>query len=525
MNMHVKVPVKKYTAFVSLLVLIIVAGNTIYPVFHNAQALFNIQSVSLPPMTLTVAAPDGSQIALDEIDIGDLDNYRAYGGYKNQAGLLRGLGNYTGVPINTFCDMVGGLQNGYNVHIIASDGYTKIMTYGQVNGDLITYDNSTGVEVPHYQPLIPMLAYHYNDANVSSSDGPLRVAIVGPEGLCTQSTYWVKQVVRLEIHANLQPMNLTVVALNGTQLLLDETDISPLPAMRDVGAFRNQLGIVKGLGNYTGPALNAFLDLVGGMTSDNALRVTAVDNYTKTLSYDEVNGAFTTYDPVTGLPVPHNEILTPILGYHFNDANLSLADGPLRLAIVGSEGLATPSTYWVKQVVKLEIRYRDDVAVTNITLLKTAVGQGYQCDINVTVANQGGYTETFNVTLYANATLIATISGVALDPAESNTLTFTWNTATWTLGQYGLSASVTSVQDETDKADNSLTDGIIPVTVPGDVDGNFKVQLTDLVLLAVAYGAQPGDSKWNPNADLDNNGTVGLSDLVILAQHYGQTYP
>jgi parallel beta-helix repeat protein len=59
----------------------------------------------------------------------------------------------------------------------------------------------------------------------------------------------------------------------------------------------------------------------------------------------------------------------------------------------------------------------------------------------------------------------------------------------------------------------------------GDINFDGKVSLTDLVLLANAYGSKLGDAKWNPNADIDNNGTVGLSDLVALAQHYGQHYP
>ena len=49
-----------------------------------------------------------------------------------------------------------------------------------------------------------------------------------------------------------------------------------------------------------------------------------------------------------------------------------------------------------------------DVAVTNVIPSKTVVGHGYSLNINITVANQGDYTETFNVTLYANTTTIET---------------------------------------------------------------------------------------------------------------------
>jgi len=43
-----------------------------------------------------------------------------------------------------------------------------------------------------------------------------------------------------------------------------------------------------------------------------------------------------------------------------------------------------------------------DISGRNITLYKTIIGQGYNANINVTVANQGDFKETFDVTLCAN---------------------------------------------------------------------------------------------------------------------------
>jgi len=62
-------------------------------------------------------------------------------------------------------------------------------------------------------------------------------------------------------------------------------------------------------------------------------------------------------------------------------------------------------------------------------------------------------------------------------------------------------------------------------TIPGDINGDYKVTLTDLVLLANAYGSTPGSAKWSPNADINGDGKVDLADLAILAQHYGQHNP
>jgi hypothetical protein len=157
------------------------------------------RALDLPPMTLSVVGANGTEVVLNETGISGLTYYRGYGGFKNQLGLLKGWGNYTGVPLEALCDLVGGLTNTSYVKITASDNYSKTFTFAEVNGDFVTFDNVTGAEVPHNEPLVPMVAYYLNDLNVSESDGPLRMAIVGPEGLATNSTYWVKMVIRIEI--------------------------------------------------------------------------------------------------------------------------------------------------------------------------------------------------------------------------------------------------------------------------------------------------------------------------------------
>jgi hypothetical protein len=62
--------------------------------------------------------------------------------------------------------------------------------------------------------------------------------------------------------------------------------------------------------------------------------------------------------------------------------------------------------------------------------------------------------------------------------------------------------------------------------LPGDIDGDGRVTLPDLVLLAHAYGSRPGDPNWNPNADIAEPwGVIGLTDLVTLAVYYNRSRP
>jgi minor extracellular serine protease Vpr len=58
-----------------------------------------------------------------------------------------------------------------------------------------------------------------------------------------------------------------------------------------------------------------------------------------------------------------------------------------------------------------------------------------------------------------------------------------------------------------------------------DIDGNKRVDLGDMVILARAYGSKIGDKGYDNAADLNGDGRVDDADLQILRQHYGDVYP
>jgi len=181
---------------------------------------------------------------------------------------------------------------------------------------------------------------------------PIITLVLVVNGVATCSGAWTQNA---SVIVNLPPMNLTLIAVNRTHIVLNSSDIGSLPSYTAYGGYKTQGGFIRGSGNYTGVPLITLCTLIGGIANGNSLKITASDNYTQTFSYDEVRGNFTTFDIMTGQPVPHNQSLTLILAYWFNNANLSSSEGPLQLAIVGPEGLATRSAYWVKFVVKMEI--------------------------------------------------------------------------------------------------------------------------------------------------------------------------
>jgi hypothetical protein len=138
----------------------------------------------------------------------------------------------------------------------------------------------------------------------------------------------------------------------------------------------------------------------------------------------------------------------------------------------------------------------------------------------------GNYLETFNITIYANATTINS-QEVTLSPGNSNTITLLWNTTGKAYGNYTITAYATPVPNEANTTNDNCTVGLVAVSIIGDINGNGSVNLQDLVLLANAYGSTRAlpNARWNPNADIDNNGKVGLTDLCLLGIHYEQHYP
>ena len=166
-----------------------------------------------------------------------------------------------------------------------------------------------------------------------------------------------------------------------------------------------------------------------------------------------------------------------------------------------------------------------DVAVTDIAASRTFVGQNYSLSVNVTVGNPGDYPETFNVTVFANATAIENLTITDLSNGTFTFVAFAWNTSGYPYSNLTISAIAWPVSNEADLSDNTSVGSSVCVTIPGDLNGDFKVTLTDLSILAQAYNTKLGDAKWNANADINGNGKVSLSDFSIMAKYYNQHYP
>ena len=131
-----------------------------------------------------------------------------------------------------------------------------------------------------------------------------------------------------------------------------------------------------------------------------------------------------------------------------------------------------------------------DVAITMVTVSQNSVVQGETVYINVTVENQGDFTETFNVTVYADSLIVdlpQTVSDIL--PSTSMVLLFTWNTSTVSEGIYTIKATASTVPFEIDTADNTYINGNVTVKLTALVGTSEFYQSTNLPFQQKAFYA------------------------------------
>jgi len=55
----------------------------------------------------------------------------------------------------------------------------------------------------------------------------------------------------------------------------------------------------------------------------------------------------------------------------------------------------------------------------------------------------------------------------------------------------------------------------------GDVTGDGRVRVDDVLAVALAFGSEPGDPNWNPDADVNGDGKVRVDDQLIVSLDFG----
>jgi parallel beta-helix repeat protein len=65
-----------------------------------------------------------------------------------------------------------------------------------------------------------------------------------------------------------------------------------------------------------------------------------------------------------------------------------------------------------------------------------------------------------------------------------------------------------------------------PLTAPQlatDINGDGKVDIIDISLVAKAYGSTPDHPRWDARCDIDNNKIINIIDISMIAKNFGKT--
>jgi hypothetical protein len=92
------------------------------------------------------------------------------------------------------------------------------------------------------------------------------------------------------------------------------------------------------------------------------------------------------------------------------------------------------------------------------------------------------------------------------------------------LGHYLLNFTVDAEDEvsELDESNNSIE--LLLESHPSvDLNGDGKVNIQDIAIVAIAYGSEPVDPHWNAVADLDKNSIINIVDVTMVAKDYGKT--
>ena len=166
---------------------------------------------------------------------------------------------------------------------------------------------------------------------------------------------------------------LLTVTDGSTTTTFTMADLQSMLTTMGYGGEIEQNGTILGPYPYAGVALTSILNAVGGITAGQSAKITARDESSMTLTYDQiVNGDFNVYDS-TG-----NQITTstkPLICIIFSENGSPLASsvGPLQLGTVSTMNSITDQSMWLNSVQQIDVM--PVIAVSSTTQPTTAVSQ------------------------------------------------------------------------------------------------------------------------------------------------------
>jgi len=183
------------------------------------------------------------------------------------------------------------------------------------------------------------------------------------------------------------------------------------------GTTKNKAGAISGPDTYVGVRLTSLIMAVGGLLNGGAVRVTAQDGYTKTLTYAQVyHGTFNVYDQ-NGNPTTTGTQPFVSLIYSKDGSDLDTTTGPVEMGIIADYNQATDSSLWIKLTNKIEIIQPVTLnvsAASSLANVLKAIDIAYtQANPNVTISLNTGASGTLQTQIESGAPSDIFISAAA----------------------------------------------------------------------------------------------------------------
>jgi cytochrome c biogenesis protein CcdA len=131
---------------------------------------------------------------------------------------------------------------------------------------------------------------------------------------------------------------------------------------------------------------------------------------------------------------------------------------------------------------------RHDIAVISVVPSNASANVGEKVNITTIVKNVGTESESFDVDVYCNESLIGSEPVSALVPNQTRSVTLLWDTVNRTSGDYIIRAHAIPVANETYLADNErIYSKIVLSLLPPDHQDGQDAPLTLVAMIALAF--------------------------------------
>jgi hypothetical protein len=83
------------------------------------------------------------------------------------------------------------------------------------------------------------------------------------------------------------------------------------------------------------------------------------------------------------------------------------------------------------------------------------------------------------------------------------------------------------VSSDVEPTNNSKSKNLVIVAGSADVNGDGRVDMVDIAMVAHAFGTREGNTRWNPAADISSvekgvpDGEVDMFDVAMVSHSFG----